>query len=469
MKKSLYVLFTLVFLLSACNKNSDNNDNNEKVITLTKEQVSEWVYTYMDYLYYWEDYMPTGVNPLDEKDPEEFFYELLYEEEDKWSFITDDYTSFEAELSGVPESMGYSPAFGRFSSSDKVFIVIEYVYPDSPASEAGLERGDIILTIDGSPMDTTQYIEQYSKSSYVAGLGEYDGESIFSTGESVSLFSRVISTDPVLSHKVIENEGIKTGYLAYAEFMSGSSDQFVNSLDLALEDFTSQAIDELVVDLRYNPGGEISMAGYLASSIAPLSTVTGKKTLVRFLYNSNLTDYYEEVYGKYSDAFYYRFPESSCNLNLDRVFFLTTGGTASASELLISGLDPFMDVTIIGENTYGKYTGAIVLPDTETPARHNWAIIPIILKYANSVGVTDFKDGLEADYLVYDDLLNAKPLGDENDPHLEKALSIIYGSSTSKKSALMSKPFIDLQKPKENIKTSLYIDSDFIETLSDYK
>ncbi len=405
--------------------------------------------------------MPKSVNPLDENDPREFFYNILYEEEDHFSFITSDYPSFKASLDGVPESMGYSPAFGRFQSNDKVFIVVEYVYPNSPASSAGLKRGDIILTIDGIPLDTANYRELYNQNSYMAGIGVKQDESIVLTEESVSLTSQVIVADPVLANEVIETGGKKIGYLAYAEFISGQSNEYIQSLDLAISKFIDEEIDELVVDLRYNPGGQVNVAGYLASCIAPASVVAGENVLVSYIYNDFLTAYFEENRsGSGSDPFEYQFPGSNYNLNLDQVYFLTTSGSASASELVMIGLDPYMDVTIIGDSTYGKYTGAWVYPDTQEPARHDWAIIPIVLKYGNAVGFTDFKTGLVPDYLMEDDLLNPYPLGDPDDPLLAKAIELITGIASSRKTEITAKGYLDLAEPGMEFKSNLYLNAE---------
>jgi hypothetical protein len=95
-----------------------------------------------------------------------------------------------------------------------------------------------------------------------------------------------------------------------------------------------------------------------------------------------------------------------------------------------------MEVITIGEQTHGKYTGAWVIPDTEEPARHNYAFIPIVLKYSNADGFTNFKDGLIPDFVVEDDLGNLKEFGDLSDPVLAKAVEILGGPvATPKKSS----------------------------------
>jgi hypothetical protein len=114
-------------------------------------------------------------------------------------------------------------------------------------------------------------------------------------------------------------------------------------------------------------------------------------------------------------------------MNLPRVYFLTTGGTASASESLITGLYPYTEVIQIGTETYGKCYGSITVDDWEEPKRHNWAMQPIVLKYSNAEGYTDFVEGLVPDYFVQEYLLELVPFGSLDDPMLSKALEDMTG------------------------------------------
>ena len=131
---------------------------------------------------------------------------------------------------------------------------------------------------------------------------------------------------------------------------------------------------------------------------------------------------------------------------------LTSGSTASASELVINGLKPYMDVTVIGESTFGKFYGSYLLYDENDPPLHNWAIAPVVLKYANANCVTDFVNGLSPDIFLQDDLLNAKMFGDESDPILSAAISLIKGEVVSKSGRIASTrsytPIYNLEKIK---------------------
>jgi C-terminal processing protease CtpA/Prc len=148
------------------------------------------------------------------------------------------------------------------------------------------------------------------------------------------------------------------------------------------------------------------------------------------MYNKGLEALMRSDIPKYGSYLEHKFKTTSANMDLDRVYFLTTSGTASASELVITGLDPWMDVVRIGEATYGKYTGAWVIPDDY----EKWAILPIVSKYSNNDGYTDFVNGLAPDYEIEDDLFETVPFGDITDPMLAKAIELATGKIYEPKS-----------------------------------
>ncbi|MCK5372520.1 MAG: hypothetical protein KAQ62_28350, partial [Cyclobacteriaceae bacterium] len=241
----------------------------------------------------------------------------------------------------------------------------------------------------------------------------------------------------------------------YVDFISGEDDKWLKSLENALGSMKSEGISQLVLDLRYNPGGEVRVAQLLASALAPASAGLNEEVLVSFEYNDNLQNYFISREGQDSPNLYSRFSQTENNLNLNEVYVLTTGNTASASELVINGLKPYMNVTMIGEPTFGKFYGSFLLYDENDPPKHNWAIAPIVLKYANANGVTDFVNGLMPEVLLVDDLLNAREFGDESDPMLATALTLIQGANLSNSKIStdrLYKPIYDLKKiNKKNV------------------
>ncbi len=431
MKKILYsslALTLMMILLQGC-REKPWGGNDDPVIPRETLLTNKWIKDNMTELYYWNDKIPKGIDYTVEPDPEIYFNKLLYKDEDKWSGITNDYSSLKADLEGKPLTMGYQPAF-YLIAEDKVVIVVKYVYPGSAAADEGLKRGDIILSIDDTRMDRSNYYDLYSGDNYTVQLGRLEGQSLIPTGESKSLQARVTITDPLIYHSVIDVDGHKIGYLVYVEFIAGESSEFLLEMDNILNDFKTAGVTDLVVDLRYNPGGEISAAVHLASEIAPWMVTSGGNILITLKYNKDLDAFLRSDIRQYGSYLDYKFKTTSANLDLARVYFLTTSGSASASELVITGLDPYMDVIKIGESTHGKYTGAWVIPDDN----EKWAITPIVSKYSNNDGFTDFVNGLQPDYEVKDDLFDAVPFGDTTDPMLAKAIDLATGKEYTPKS-----------------------------------
>ncbi|MEO0334500.1 MAG: S41 family peptidase, partial [Bacteroidota bacterium] len=146
------------------------------------------------------------------------------------------------------------------------------------------------------------------------------------TENTISLTAEVIQADPVLYSEVKTLEGTNVGYLVYTEFISGNNQEWLTSLSESLSSFQAANISELIVDLLYNPGGEIDAAQYLASAIAPPAAVTNEEVLVRYEYNNDLTRAIRFTEGQDSENLITIFSDIGINLNLNWVIFLTAQG-----------------------------------------------------------------------------------------------------------------------------------------------
>ncbi len=441
-------LIVLLFLLlsQSCKKDEASLPLSEAVLT------NMWIYGNLDLYYLWNNNITQGLDYKEETDSEAYFYKLLYKDKDKWSYITDDYPALEAELSGEPETMGYYPAF-YLTADNKVVIAVCYVYPDSPAAEAGLERGDIIISIDNAPLDTTNYYDKYSGKSYSVQLGTKVNNVLTPTGESLSMTARIIQADPSIHSTILDIEGKKIGYLAYVEFIPGNDSLYLKRMDNIFSEFRNAGVSDLIVDLRYNPGGAITAAAHLASEIAPFTIAASNSLMIRLEYNADLQYYL--VSNNMLSNLYYTFYNAPGNLNMNRVFFLTTGRSASASELVIMGLEPYMEVIQIGTPTYGKYVASWLIHDEND----KWAMMPIVSKYINYDGFTDFEDGIAPDYIVEEDLFTAVPLGDPTDPLTAKAIELATGkkSAQTKQKAMPTEMYKQLMPKEMEMKNNLII------------
>ncbi len=435
MKRILISLCAISMLFGACKKGKEDDNH--------YESINECIYDIMDVYYLWERNMPARRKLNFEQVPSDFFESLLYKpnEVDVWSYISDNSQALEDELEGTPYSMGYSPQFQRYDEGGKyVLIIVEHVYPNTPAARAGLKRGDIILDINDTPLTLENYVELYQLQNSTYSLGYYDpvSNTLNLTGTKLSMSADRIEADPSAFDTIYYVGNKPVGYYAYMAFTTGN--KYIPSMDAVFDRFKAAGVKDVILDLRYNGGGSIDAAEHLASAIAPASVVSNHEVLVSYIYNDFLTTAYRD----YEEENMTRFPDNSHNADIENLYVLGTRGTASASELIIIGLQPYMNVTLVGENTYGKFTGMFIFDseDKDFENLENWAIAPIVMKYANANGFTDFYNGLTPDIYVEDDgLYLGYPLGCPDDPMIAAALSKIGGLPLTAKAAHKKLPF----------------------------
>lgn len=419
---NLFLIFSLIFTFSACEKNNNYADPET-------QKINKFVLDNMDFVYYWHKTIE-NLNYRTEKDTYDLFEKLLdasYDNQlgrniDQWSFITDDYQGLLDYFSGIRRTMGHSIRLFRISDDgDDIVGFIEYIEPNSPAAEAGLERGDMFYKIDGQALTINNYSSLLNQDSYTMTLGTFNSDfSVSPLTPSISLSAIELQTNPIHLSKIIEHGGKKIGYLMYKSFI----DDYNDDLEALFADFKAQGVTGLVLDLRYNGGGAVSTAILLGSMIAPSNTVG--EVFLKTAYNENLDNYFRSEHPNEEDLFIDRIENNVNNLNLNKVVVLSTYKTASASEMVIYGLSPHMEVYHIGEQTHGKYYGSITISDEDN---HNWAIQPIVMRAENKDNSIDYRVGLIPD-LERTDFLNASelyPLGDPKEDFLALALEYLTG------------------------------------------
>ena len=189
--------------------------------------------------------------------------------------------------------MGYSlQLYWRDASQTEIVAVIKIVYPNTPAAEAGLKRGDVITKINNAPLVESNYQDllglDVATVTYGTRYKDNNGASQIADKGTVSLTSREITVFPILYPQVKDTLGHKIGYFMFDQFSASYNHQ----LDTTFAMFNRAGITDLILDLRYNPGGYGSVANFMASSIAPTSVAKGKKLLVTFKYNTELAQYF---------------------------------------------------------------------------------------------------------------------------------------------------------------------------------
>ncbi len=395
----------------------DKNEPTPSNTDTTNETINGWVYDNMKYWYLWTDQMPAKKTTNDS--PEDYFYTLLndYPNTDRFSWIQEDVDELTNSLNGINKVFGMKYTIYYLDNTQtNVGFFVTYVIKGSPAEKAGLKRGDIILTVNGTQLDKNNYTTLMTPETATFGLGKVASNVFSLNGTTVQVTKAEVQDNPVHFSTVIEKGNKKIGYLVYSQFIS----TFDANLRQVFADFKSKGVTELVLDLRLNPGGYISSADILASLI--VKNLNTDNVLHSDQWNANVTK------DRPSYTTPTKFRNEPNNLGtLNRLFVLTSTGTASASELVINGLRPYMDVILIGAHTYGKNVGSVTLSDSQK--RWKWAMQPIVLKTINSKGESNYgtKNGFNPDYAVTDNVIPFKAWGDENETLLKKALELITG------------------------------------------
>lgn len=411
-------------------------DTTSIVVNETHAYVNSWIRENMEYWYLWNDELPASADT--NEDPETFFKSLLHRE-DRFSWIQEDYHELLNSLQGISREAGYEYVlYSEKEGSDNVILQILYLKPDSPAEEAGLNRGDIITHINGEQITTQNYknllpaIRGNHTIQYKPLLVE---EQKFGNATTVSLTAIEYAENPNYLHRVIDAGGKKIGYFVYNFFAAGTDSEpgkYDAEMDAIFAEFKARGINDLVIDLRFNSGGSENSAKNLASLIG--RGIDNTSIFLKREYNDLVKASILNDKDLGEDFLTSEFVSKQNNignvLTSGRVYVLTSSRTASASELIINALKPFMDVFLIGDKTYGKNVGSISLFEEDDP-KNLWGLQPIVVKVYNSLGQSDYSTGFTPDVLHKDNGIMLYPLGDPREALLSQAVAQITGTATT--------------------------------------
>jgi len=389
---------------------------------------------------------------------------------DRFSFMYSNYTELEGVLSGTTKNNGVEyKLFYKNKTENDVIGIVHYILPNSDASGKDIQRGAIFYAVNGTKLyrnrenpDNNNLNSLLSNSdSYTLNFADYDNGNYTPNGRSVSLTKTVLSENPVYISKIIESGNHKIGYLMYNGFYASYETQLNN----AFGELKAGGITDFVLDLRYNSGGSIATATRLASMIT--GQFTGQ-VFAKQQWNDKVEAYYasnnpSSLLNLFTDKI--NTNASINSLNLTRIYILTSKSTASASELVINGLKPYINVIQIGDSTTGKNVGSITLYDSPNFTKknvnpnHRYAMQPLVLKIVNKVGFGDYINGLTPNFEVIESINNLGILGDSEEPLLNIAINKIKGGGRK----IPKKPAVILDNVIENqsinrLKNEMYID-----------
>ena len=426
--KFLGIVFISFLGLTSCKKNTDAINT---LMSATPD-LRDSVYAYSQDIYLWSDNLPTAAifKPLSYPTADSIMRKVrTYSPfvngryQDRWSFVIDKKT-WDNVVSGNSSDTGAE--YGFVGDAD---LRVKLVYSQSSAGKQEVKRGWKTLKINGTDAtraNISQLNIELNKASQSILFEKPDG-----TQQTVTLTSEAYKSDYVMNPRIFLINGNNVGYFAFDSFLGANSGQDTqNELDKVFADFKAKNVTELVLDMRYNGGGYGSVSSYLGSLIAPTSAIG--KVFASAVHNKKYTKYNKTD----------NFKNLANSLKLSRVTIIVAKGTASASEELINGLKPVMNVKLIGSTTHGKPVGYYALPVM------NSYVFPVALKNVNSVGFDDFYQGFTVDKVQTDDL--TRDLGDPSEACLKTALDYIKtGVLLSSPSA--SKVSAELQNANDKI------------------
>ena len=365
---------------------------------------NSYLFSLMNQYYLWYNYMPS-VNPSLYRNPEKLMDALLYKTYDNWSFVAKK-AEFDSYFS-AGEATGYGFSAIANDSND---LFIAYVIANSPFQQNGVERGYKFLKIDNQSVDANNInILLEDAPTHFFELLKTNGDTL-----RFNASRKVLTVNSILYSKIIDTVSKKIAYMVLNTFISTTKDE----LDAKFEVYEMEGITDLILDLRYNGGGEVAIARYLCSNLAP--DITKGKVFCKYVFNEknenmNTTD---------------TFDIATHNLKLNRLVVITTSATASASEMVINCMYPyFSEVIIVGSTTHGKPVGMI-------PVEYgSYYFVPVMFRTYNASDEGDYFSGLTASIDALDDF--TKNFGDSNEASFKAALNYII---TNAKSGVLKTP-----------------------------
>ena len=475
-------MFIAIFSLQSC-EDQDDIDSPQDL------KVNDFIWKGLNQYYLWQADVP---NLADDRfaneealnsflrgysKPEDLFQSLLnrpvsqYPNDpiDRFSWIVDDYTVLEQELNGIAKNSGIDFRLSRVSAGSNDLVgYVRYIIANSDASTKTeeIKRGDLFTAVNGQKLTVSNYESLLLNSDgYTLNLAQFNGSTFVSTGKSVTLTKTTLEENPVLISKVISKGSHQIGYLMY----NGFYNKFDDTLNQAFKDLQDADVTDLVLDLRYNGGGDVHSATLLASMITGQLELKDKVFSKR-QYNAKFMSYFSEEDLESVIERFATETESGQVLNtlkLNTVYVITTESTASASELVINGLKPYINVIQIGETTTGKNVGSFTIYDSETyfskqgiNKNHKYAMQPLTFKITNANGFGDYTQGLTPTYQKIEYVDTYGVLGEETEPLLGFAIEKITGSSSKRiqKEKTKALPYFGDSKSLRRFGNEMYID-----------
>lgn len=352
------------------------------------KQQKEYVKKIMTDVYYWASETPE-LKIADYTDVETLFTSYLVKK-DRWSWMLTGKEFLNSEA-GISTEYGISLRQPIYYNDHSVKVAL--VKHNSPMSELGVKRGWTLTHLNGTPVMTLitngTFNKEFAKSSNKFTFLDHNNQSVTLSAVSREIHSRSVYLDSIFTNKEFPALQHKVGYMQYSTFNANMLDDIRNTIAR----FKAEGVGDMILDLRYNGGGDSRATQLLANLIAPASA--NGKVLQKYIFNSRYSSRNEAVLIQ----------RESGALELSRIYIIATNASASASEVIINGLRPLVNVIQVGTTTYGKPNGMYVLTYPENnPTNPEYVFLPICFYSVNSVDFGSYEDGLIPNIERGDDL-----------------------------------------------------------------
>lgn len=428
MRKFLYLLAAMTLTLSGCSSSSGGDGGPQAgTATCTNDAQKQFVLDAMRDVYFWYTALPANVDLSQFATPEELLTALISfspinpltnEPIDRFSFINS--AEADAQFFGEGKFEGFGFSF-RFEAADDLRFT--RVFSGSPADlVGGFARGQRIIALDGRSIADIQANE---------GVGVVFGQSpleftirgLDNIEFTVTVSRDIVTIDPLPQWRIIDMGGTPVGYVEFATFISTADPVF----STIFADFNAAGVSAVIIDMRYNGGGLVSTAELLGDYLGGFNS--NNLIFSKTLFNDKNT-------GSNRTAFFQRLVNST---NLSRLVVIATSGTASASEIVINSMEPYAEVTIVGDTTFGKPVGQVGIQFCEKILRAT------AFETVNVLDQGDYFDGLPVDCPAVDDLTEV--VGADTDPNLVTALAFLATGACPAAAGVL-KPTFDRDLPQ---------------------
>lgn len=428
--KDIFIFLTII-LLAGCSSDEPeapgeqpSASESETEETIYSRQ-NRWIYEMMNHHYLWREDLPDSLS-LDFFQAPNVFFENLLSPKDRFSYMLSN-----SSRSGGTCGIAYQTYKDRRGKTASQILYVN----NEDARRQGVKRGDFFEIQNHGTMIGLRSMSLSSDGCFETTPG---------SEIQLSCIQKAPSSNSVYLDSIYEIDNRRIGYMCYLEYEDS------RDVETAMKRFYEQGIDELILDLRYNPGGYVSTSCYLSSCIVPAEGY--EKIYQQQVFNSIIAKENFDDTGYERDYVYFKKPYTGTGntisaqvqpLQLPRLYVLVSKGTASASEATIIALRPFMEVILIGETTVGKGVGSYNLSDSEFP----YSIQPITFRYYNSQEETVPDEGLTVDYEIPGGYSTTKrEIGEVEEPMLNFALGLICpGFSGTQPQELPMQPTFGLE------------------------